>query len=429
MSGSRKSRRAKKSARKRFERNAAKHEEMDGREGRRMPRWMPKRLARIIGGFVAFAGALAVFTTIFGPLPELASCARKELVPCSAGFVTDKGGGARSLADADWSSYARNAHALDTRVSVFKNPTGIVEGTYWFDSACSAEVLLHNNRDEELLIKRVRVVAEDVRPDELPYVKMSMATYDRVPGREYPELYYDEIGLTLVNEGWGDARDLTLTVEMREANNDGAEMDGDPDPSYFMGSDEIEVYVGDIAASESKTVSLFQRSDLVSYPKGKRAVALRVTAVDGDGNEVRCGLGVTDLGFFVDDEGYFLPFAYGADIPLVAGILIDAHDPESIHEHTVSTSIGAGENLHVPIFFFPDMSCWASVRVEFDIADGSGADLATVKTDDEPFHFDVSTIERYPEVVNLDDVDGETLEELLSKQSYAVSYPWRDAYE
>jgi hypothetical protein len=32
-------------------------------------------------------------------------------------------------------------------MSVLKNSTGIIEGTYWFDSACSAEVLLHNNRD------------------------------------------------------------------------------------------------------------------------------------------------------------------------------------------------------------------------------------------------------------------------------------------
>ncbi len=274
-------------------------------------------------------------------------------------------------------------------------------GTYYFNDVCAAEVILRNKGDNTATVTSVKLVASDIVPDWEPYLCV----------HAWPTT--DGLGLNVANRGWGDFTGGTLRLGC-----------GDGALSQYLKDSVYEVDIPSVNAGERIIdFAIIPNDEIATYPDKSAYGALGMTAVSADGADIR--LEQQKLWVYLDSNGFT---KVGRDGPTGAayGMLIDTNESYDEVSAPASTDIPASGALHVPIVFFPTMSCDMKVQISFSISYGEGQE-ELIALDETQMHFDIDTTANniyLDSLPNLDRISDASELSYSLGQPVVISFPY-----
>lgn len=215
---------------------------------------------------------------------------------------------------------------------------------YKIQDKCATQILVSNNYGHQIQINKIRLNIEDLEIDYTPVLKLSL----------YGDSETDEVGIDVLNLGWGDAKNLQLIFE--DAN--GKLIDS-------FNTDKFQVDIPCVGVTEDVKVPLFKNTDIKKkYYSGP--FNLKVTAKCDDFEPI-----ITEdslLGFNIYNHHVQIA-GFGDSSKIAYGIPIstDFHTKNFIYEDNISEFVDAKKTLAIPICFSPNKSCRMKFKVELDI--------------------------------------------------------------
>lgn len=163
-----------------------------------------------------------------------------------------------------------------------------------------------------------------------------------------------EIGLVIINHGWGDARNIVLTFEAPNM---------DFGKCILDGKEKINVDL--IEMGTEKYVPLWNSEDFLVEGE----YYLTINCADDLGDiEISVPKNEGKTLCFGIQDGIFYPIGgQGAASTVIYGIEIDTSQESYVREEAISESISPHDRLELPICFTANKSCDLDFRVGFEI--------------------------------------------------------------
>lgn len=291
---------------------------------------------------------------------------------------------------------------LDAETLEFAQSSSLAKpGYYYFDNKCATEVILRNMGDSAAIVTSVTVRGSDIVQDWTPYLYI----HD-VPSS-------DGIELSAFNRGWGDFPGGTLILECE-----------DVDLLQHLKRDTVAIDIPSVKAGEKALgFATFSSDEISQLPDDVGVIgSFGISVVAADQSDVR--LVRESMPVYIVQEG-FRRLGRGDYSEVVFGMCIDASKPSFEAHAPASADIPASGTLHVPIIFFPSMSCDMNAQISFTISYGEGKeDIVTLE--ERPMHFDV---DKTTGSVYLDGppyaYDLSVLDELSNRGTpFTISFPY-----
>jgi hypothetical protein len=397
-------------------------------------------------------------------IPQFAAPFLIELAcPCEAYYTQDGDGAVRDLANVSLENYAGEDESADEKPTMLPSSKGKAIGyvdsdhLWWSSPSFSREVMLKNNLDRDVLISKVRVILDSLVRDEVPCVSVktpyavvrdaSTAMVDEEGDVDL--VVADEEGLEVIyvdvaNTGELDIEGLTLCFSLNHLLDDRS------------GKEEVLVAskrVGDLKAHSTvraelvlgKDIPLAGESDTIHSSAVKAGAAddavvaisdfefeyiIRGRHIDVGGIDPERKVFHETRTTYVYPDGRSQTHTSLSDMPdtsdgstlpptggmiVVSGVPIESSAPMQVSELPVGVTIAAGEQLALPLLFFPDMSCHGQMRVEFEVTGIDGGQRVFVaKTKEEAFSFAIGSETSRP--IDLEVAKEKSLRELLNSE-------------
>ena len=224
----------------------------------------------------------------------------------------------------------------------------------------------------------------------------------------------DGIRIRLINDGWAAAENLHIHAKSKTGSLE----------EYF-GASTIDVNVPTVDKASDTEIRFLFNSDLIK--QGSEEFELTLSASDDNHDEVH--LEAADTFFFVKGGKLDLPYGKGGPSHNVYGVKIDTSSGSFSYEEDANECVKPGENICIPVCFFPDQSCTMKVRLAFDVVKGDTVE--TLSTDVVELHILVPSIYNDHSGVDMTDQDAMAtamrLFGVVDRRETAMSYPLSEA--
>lgn len=269
---------------------------------------------------------------------------------------------------------------------------------------CATQVLVTNDYDNEILLEKMVFEAKEIKADETPVLRLDVAPRDNDSA----------VNIICVNEGWGKAKNVTITLEG----------EGLKDIIPF---DKHSVYLSSIDAKEQIKLPIWSSSDVIKKDCVKD-LNLFAKCRDADGNDIPVRYAMGDSIYLGICNGRFNFGGENGPSEDIYGVKIDTTYDTYEYTFNISESIKDKERIEVPICFFSDKSCTLKFRVKFTAVYKNKR--IPVETDWAELKFQVSSVSNY----NLNDVREFSKEKLIEMiheypGEVIVTYPAVDRTE
>lgn len=271
---------------------------------------------------------------------------------------------------------------------------------YLFTENCATQLMITNHYNNQVVIDKIILEANEIKVDYSPVLT-------------FFEGYTSEegIGVTIINTGWGDAKNLKIRMVGTDKNLE----------EYFR-KEALEFEVPLVNSSKRVEVPLLKNSDLL-----KNLADGMGFSIDFD-VECECeGIPIvySEVGFFIHN-GKLQFGGIGDYAQYIYGIKIDTENHNFLWEESISEFIDQGETLVLPICFFPDRSCSLKLKISFEIINDGKKEIISTKLSE--MYFTVASIPgwNYKISNSIDDVESiskEEMEILESNEEIIVTYP------
>lgn len=272
-----------------------------------------------------------------------------------------------------------------------------------FYGSCATQVLISNENDDEILVSKLMLETKEIKVDKTPRLVLDL--YGTNNGGA---MFY------IWNEGWGNAHDIVISFEGKNA-----------DLDAFLPQEKQSISIPLVRHGGNEELLLWRKEDLLStaYNTG-----LQISAVckDSTGKEV-------DLRYLMEADslyttvfnGRFFDEGRGAASEHIYGIQIDTSEEEDFQVFTISESVSGRSRLELPICFAPDKSCEFQFRIKMEIITPKN-EKRVIETKFAKVKFQVSSTDKL--FLCGDDYDQDELRSMLEPSDglTTISYPYVD---
>ena len=272
---------------------------------------------------------------------------------------------------------------------------------YVFSENCMTQLMITNHYDNQIVIDKIILEAEEVEVDYSPILNFAMG-----------DCTEEGVSVYITNIGWGNAQNLKIAL-----------VGVDKDLEDYFKKEALEFEVPVVEAAEQIEVPLVKNSDLLGQYQDGTVFEIEFEV------ECQCEGTLQVYGsvvlYILDGKIDYL--GCGDSAGYVYGIKIDTNNHDFVWEENIIEFIDSGETLVFPICFFPDKSCSLTLKISFEIVNDGRLEIICL--DSKEMRFAVSSIVGWNGTINCPIEDilfiGEDGIEVLENSDYIVtiSYP------
>lgn len=271
---------------------------------------------------------------------------------------------------------------------------------YLFTENCATQLMITNHYNNQVVIDKIILEANEIKVDYSPVLTF-LNGYESEEG----------IGVTIVNTGWGTAKNLKIGMVGTDKNLE----------EYFK-KEALEFEVPLVNSAEQVEVPLLKNTDLLANLADGMGFSIDFDVeCECEGNPVV----YSEVGFYIYD-GKLMFGGVGDYAQQIYGIKIDTEKDNFLWEESISEFIDQGETLVLPICFFPDRSCSLKLKISFEIVNDGKKEITSTEASE--MYFTVSSIPGWnyklsSPVDEIRDMSDEEMENININNDVIVSYP------
>lgn len=242
----------------------------------------------------------------------------------------------------------------------------IGDGDNVFSENCAIQLMVTNHHDTQVVVDKIIFEAEEINVDAKPVLHFFLC---------WPVA--DGLQISIGNNGWGDARNLSVTIDSP-----------DYDLREFIREEALCFEIPDVKSGEIVETIFLRESDIIKTVKGGMSFSC-IFNVECE-SESPAEVINEDNTVAIDENGKFVELGRGSNSENVYGIKINTDNTSFKREENISEQINAGDTLVLPICFFPDKSCSMNFKISFEVVcDGK---KSIISSDINELVFQVSSI-------------------------------------
>lgn len=272
--------------------------------------------------------------------------------------------------------------------------------------------IANNDPTQELILRKFTFNAQNIVVDYSPEFLFYSSFYESSGGTGHRDKWQLEV--TLVNDGWGDATDVSIVYDSTSENYNIIK-------SIFPFK-ELGKTIPLIESRERITTNFMNHLTLDNIllddyldniPEITNAPKFRVVCKEKD-----FGVPYSETCVTYKKDETIGPYGLGYEGNESYGILIDTSQNSFTLSKDLSESIPSEQILQIPLCFYPDKSSSLNYSVEFEVFDGQ--DTYTISSDSMQTNFKISSTEEVNRQTISDEME---IKEGVGRTDYFYSFP------